>query len=573
MAKLSDALKTSKAAIYIRVSTQWQIDKDSLHVQRRELIAYVEMVLGITDYVVFEDPGYSAKNTERPDYQKMMSRIRAGEFSHIVVWKIDRISRNVLDFANMYVELKSLGVTFVSKNEQFDTSTAIGEAMLKIILVFAELERNMTAERVTAVMLSRANNGQWNGGHVPYGYKYDSAAKTFSVNEDEARIVRTIFKMYEREQSLVSVTRDLNDKGILTRNGKQWSPTTVHIVLKNTFYIGQYRYNTHKQLPGKKYTVPRDESEWIVVDNHHEPIVDEELFNRIQFLLERNRRRRTSENKTYAKKNVHIFAGLLRCGVCGSNMSATTDRVRANGLRPSMYGCSKRRASFAECQNKYVNDIVIGPFIFNYLANIIRAKSSISSRTPLETLESKLLRGYMFEGVKLAHETLQSVQEMLLSGVTGMEYKPAGALSDLEEKRDERSILLEQKRKHTTALKRLNSIYLYNEDDVPPDDFLESRKNITDQLKDIEERLSQLEDTEDSIASNEQFMEKASYFLMVESLLSDRYIDYEKYIRKIDPTVPKAFLNTIISTITINKGRVMSIEFKNGMVHKFLYDQ
>ena len=117
------------------------------------------------NYLIFEDPGYSAKNTDRPDFQRMMARVRTGEFTHILVWKIDRISRNLLDFAAMYQELKELGVTFVSKNEQFDTSTAIGEAMLKIILVFAELERHMTSERVTAAMLSRATNGKWNGGH------------------------------------------------------------------------------------------------------------------------------------------------------------------------------------------------------------------------------------------------------------------------------------------------------------------------------------------------------------------------------------------------------------------------
>ena len=161
-------LSKQKAAIYIRVSTHWQVDKDSLKVQRRELTAYVSLVLGITDYVVFEDPGYSAKNTARPEYQAMMDRVRTGEFTHLVVWKIDRISRNLIDFATMYDELKTLGVTFVSKNEQFDTSSAIGEAMMRIILVFAELERKTTAERVTAVMLSRANDGQWNGGRVPY---------------------------------------------------------------------------------------------------------------------------------------------------------------------------------------------------------------------------------------------------------------------------------------------------------------------------------------------------------------------------------------------------------------------
>ena len=153
---IRDKLSALKVAIYIRVSTHWQVDKDSLKVQERELISYCQMVLGINDYVVFTDPGYSAKNTDRPDYQAMMDRIRTGEFSHLLVWKIDRISRNIIDFATMSEELKHLGVAFVSKNEQFDTSTAMGEAMLQIIMVFAQFERKQTSERVTAVMLSRA---------------------------------------------------------------------------------------------------------------------------------------------------------------------------------------------------------------------------------------------------------------------------------------------------------------------------------------------------------------------------------------------------------------------------------
>lgn len=163
MQNIEDKLKTRKVAIYIRVSTHWQVDKDSLQVQRRELLAYAQMILGIQDFVVFEDPGYSAKNTDRPAYQKMMDRLRTGEFSHLLVWKIDRISRNLLDFANMYEELKKLGVTFVSKNEQFDTSSAIGEAMLKIILIFAELERNMTAERfaIDLLALNTALSEHW----------------------------------------------------------------------------------------------------------------------------------------------------------------------------------------------------------------------------------------------------------------------------------------------------------------------------------------------------------------------------------------------------------------------------
>ena len=228
-----DNTQRLKVAIYIRVSTTYQVDKDSLPMQRKDLIAYSSLVLGIEDYEIFEDAGYSGKNTDRPAFQSMMQRIRTGEFSHVLVWKIDRISRNLLDFAEMYEELQSLRVTFVSKNEQFDTSSAMGEAMLKIILVFAELERNMTSERVTATMISRANQGLWNGGRIPYGYNYDSDSSTFSIRDDEAAVCRIIRDDYLENKSLVHTSRLLNSIGHKTRAGADWSPTTVWIIIQN----------------------------------------------------------------------------------------------------------------------------------------------------------------------------------------------------------------------------------------------------------------------------------------------------------------------------------------------------
>ena len=219
--------KPKKAALYVRVSTNYQVDRDSLPMQRQDLITYAKLMFGIEDYVIFEDAGYSGKNTERPEFQHMMKRIRNGEFTHLLCWKIDRVSRNLLDFAAMYQELKDLNVTFVSKNEQFDTSTAIGEAMLKIILVFAELERNMTSERVTATMLSRAQNGLWNGGKVPYGYSYDKESKSFSADLEESVIVHKIFDIYTEHHSIVTVARTLNEDGYTTRANNTWSPVSI----------------------------------------------------------------------------------------------------------------------------------------------------------------------------------------------------------------------------------------------------------------------------------------------------------------------------------------------------------
>ena len=162
-------------ALYVRVSTGYQVDKDSLPFQKKELKAYCEHVLHIDKNCIeiFEDAGKSGKNTKRPAFERMMGKVKSGQVSHVIVYKIDRISRNLVDFSLMYDDFKYNNVTFISLNEQFDTSSAIGEAILKIILVFAELERKLTSERVTDVMIGRAQSGQWNGARVPYGWDWD----------------------------------------------------------------------------------------------------------------------------------------------------------------------------------------------------------------------------------------------------------------------------------------------------------------------------------------------------------------------------------------------------------------
>ena len=564
-----DKLQEQKTAIYIRVSTHWQIDKDSLQVQRRELIAYSEMVLGIKDYVVFEDPGYSAKNTDRPAYQQMMSRLRTGEFSHLLVWKIDRISRNLLDFTTMYQELKQLGIVFVSKNEQFDTSNAIGEAMLKIILVFAELERNMTAERVTAVMLSRANNGQWNGGRVPFGYSWDKEHQSFSIIEKESRIVQKIYNLYEQNQSLLYVVRYLNNAKITTRNGKEWSATTVHTILTSSFYIGTYTYNMRKG--GNRLDV-KNESEWISIPNHHEPIITVEQFERIQLSLQRNKRGGYNRGESRISKNSHIFAGLVKCGLCGSNMSATLDRRRADGWRPSIYGCSKRRQNTSECLNKFISDITLGPFIFNYIANIIRARQNIENIHSKKALEKKLLCGEAFSDIKeIESEGLEMLYNMLLNGSTGLEYKPASVFNESGVQISERSILEERRRKNSIALNRLRALYLYGDEETPEKDFIIERTKLTNEINEIDSKLEELRKEESAAEIDDEFLEKASYFIMVQNLLSDKYIDYEKYIRNIDQSIPTNFINRIISAIYVENGKIMSIKFRNGMTHKFIY--
>lgn len=572
MALIKDLIQ--KVAIYIRVSTQYQVDRASLPVQREELIAYCKYVLGIDSYEIFEDPGYSAKNTDRPDYQRMISRVRTGEFSHILVWKIDRISRNLLDFAAMYAELKQLGVTFVSKNEQFDTSSAMGEAMLKIILVFAELERNMTSERVSAIMLSRANNGTWNGGKVPFGYSYDPDAKVFHVLDDEAKVVLYIYDLYESLKSLTSVARTLNEKGIRSRTGKPWNPTTVRTMLTNPFYAGTYRYN-YRDESRKSYSV-KPKSEWVMVEDHHPAIVTRERQNQIAGILEAHRRSKFGEGVSYQRKNVHIFAGLLRCGMCGSLMAATTDRARSDGWRPSQYLCTRRRR-FNDCTNKYITDMTIGPFVFNFIANMIKASRSFGKSTSIATLEKKLLRGDALSGVdRIGRPGLEELYNHLRRGYDETPFD-SPSMTAIESGADfqERDILLSEKRRLERALNRLRSLYLYSEDSMAEKDYMMERKQLLDQMDSADARLEELDHLAASSLSlsDEEFMAQATYFILSQQLLDKRSVDYEKFIRSIDPQIVKDFLNSTVTNFCIKNGLTTSILFRNGLELQFFYKE
>ncbi len=441
--------------------------------------------------------------------------------------------------------------------------------MLKIILVFAELERNMTSERVTAVMLSRASNKQWNGGRVPYGYSWDKTTKIFSINEVEEKVVKLIYNMYEEYQSIVYIARYLNNAKIPTRAGKEWSITAVHKILVNPFYNGTYVYNVYKDGTAQH---KKDEKDWVVVEDQHPAIIVLEQWERVQFILKRNRRGGVPEGEKYVRKNIHIFAGVTKCSRCGSLMSATSDRRRADGWRPSIYGCSRRRKNSSACSNKYVSDIVIGPFIFNYIANIIRAKNSGKKWSP-EPLAKKLLQGSCFYDVEsIGIEGLEQLSALLANGETGLEFKPASITVESAEGINEREVLLERKRKNETALSRLHSLYFYGDEGIPEAQYIIAKKKFEDEIAQTEKRLSEIKkDEAEGPIADDTFLKKASYFIMVQKLLENKTVDYEKYIRAIDQSIPRNFVQSIIERIMIDDGRVSSIVFKNGMTHEFKY--
>lgn len=559
-------LNSSRVAIYIRVSTGIQADSgDSLPMQKQDLLAYAKLMLNTEDCVVFEDAGYSGKNTDRPQFQDMMRRMRAGDFTHLLVWKIDRISRNLLDFAAMYAELKDLGVTFVSKNEQFDTSTAMGEAMLKIILVFAELERNMTSERVTATMISRASNGLWNGGRIPYGYDYNLSTHEFSFNEDERQVVVLIHDKYEEIRSLVRVSRWLNSHGYSTRAGNEWNPVSLLIILRSRFYCGDYVYNRLKEGVRQK---PKDESEWVTVENHHPAMVSREQKFRVIAILESNSKL-AKEHNIYSgeRENVHVFGGLVFCGVCNRLMNSTSVTRKKEPLGISRYGCPTRRRTGTDCMNPSVTDITVGDVVFNLIVNMLNAQADASNITSTADLSKRILGGGMFSYVSsIDEDDLADLLATLKNGAGTAIYGKGATVVKTEKADTELRSLTDQKTKLERAIDRLTKLYLYSNDAMPESEYVIQKSKLTEQLQDIMDRIGMLTtDAWSSSVSDEEFIQRASEFIIAQRLTGRKFISYKSLASDVDAASLKSFVLSVIDSITILGGKVAGVVFRNGL--------
>lgn len=564
----------SRVAIYIRVSTNHQIDKDSLPLQREELINYAKYVLNIEDYEVFEDAGFSAKNTDRPGYQNMMKLVRTGVFSHILVWKLDRISRNLLDFAAMYDELKRLGVTFISKNEQFDTSTAMGEAMLKIILVFAELERKMTSERVTATMLSRAANGKWNGGRIPYGYSYDFEERIFSICAEEQKVALLMCDLYESSNSLLFVSRKLNEMGYRSRAGNLWSPVQVRKILTNPFNTGSYVYNQTSMSTGTQ--LPNRKENFVVIEDHHPALFPKERQDKIIARLARNMKSRSGAHNSVNRKNTHAFSGLIFCENCGMMLTSSTGKKMAgDGWRPSIYLCpSKRRHVSVGCHD--TTDSTVGEFVINFIMNMLNTQKNFQLIRSTDDLQRSLLYGKVFDDVD--HLDPESLNDMfnVLSSNLPQSVKSGLRKSAKRKTNPELTKLRREMQKLDRAMDRLKHLYMYSEESMSDQEYLTERNRITEAYKEAEARIEEISsyDTIEHSISDADFIREATSFILAKKLSGNSYINYRRLAVSTDTQVLKDFFNSVLDSITINTdGKIGSIVFKNGLRHRFIYKE
>lgn len=548
-----------KVAIYVRVSTHHQIDRDSLPFQRKELENYCIYILGIMEFEIFEDPGYSAKNTDRPKYQEMMSRIRQGEFTHLLVWKLDRISRNLRDFTELWDELKEYGVTFVSKMEQFDTSSAMGEAMLRIILVFAELERKLTAERVYGIMLSRAEKGLWNGAPVALGFDWDQESENIKINKDEAELIRLIYDKYEEFQSAQTVAQWLEDNNKKTKRGGEWTSKTVLGILRNPIYIGVLRWNYRKSGRGEL----KPEDEVIMVENAVPAIISREQWERVQKLLDGNYK--GSRDKRRRSQHIHIMSGLIRCGYCGKTyLACRQTRPHKNDYHPSFYRCGTYVRNM-QCRNKSISGLYIEPFVLEYLRAYVVA---VRSSGPRKTIQKELMDA--FNRPEIEYIDLPHNDPGIVTVLGGMNETAATQPQPAND--DKLESLKRLKQKIERAISRLDDAYYFPEghNAITKAEYLVKRAEFQQRLAKVDSEISVASAHSQRTTSID--LEVFSRFLLLHNLYNAGNI--RDVLPTLDKQVVQDFLHDVISYVEVADGRITKIAFNSPqgeVIHRFVY--
>jgi site-specific DNA recombinase len=323
-----------RCAVYTRKSTEEGLEQqfNSLDAQRESAQAYIQAQqhegwVCLPDR--YNDGGWTGGNMDRPALQQLLADIKDGKVDVVVIYKLDRLSRSLMDFARLMELFETHKVALVSITQKLDTSTSMGRLILNILMSFAEFERAIIAERTRDKIAATRRKGRWCGGYPILGYDVEARGSRLLVNEDEAVRVRAIFDLYLECGSLLATVEELEKRGWTgkrwrtnkgqERGGLPFTTTSLHRLLTNITYLGKMRY--------------RDE----VHQGEHPSIVDPAVYQKVQEQLKENKLNGGAEVRN---EFGFVLKGLLRCVPCGCAMTPThTSRNRTKRYR--YYSCCK----------------------------------------------------------------------------------------------------------------------------------------------------------------------------------------------------------------------------------------
>lgn len=349
---------------YTRVSTEMQVERDSSLITQEEIISNFAKSKN-KEFRIYKDAGISAKNRDRPQFLKMLDDIKAGMIEAVVVTKLDRITRTLKDLIFLKEFFEEYGVSFVSVTQNIDTSTPMGRFAFYLLGLVAQLEREVTAERVSGDMKQRAKRGKWNGGPIPFGYTREDGSKNLVINHVEADTVKRIYQLYLKQKSFRSVVHALNSLKITTRGGEAWAATSVRRVLTNPIYYGTLTYNKRKSEG--KTSKPRPKEEHILVEGVCDPIIPKDQWEEVQEIASDQKKPSSA-----SKGSKHLLTGLLECGHCKTKLYGYNyNGHRKDGKTYRYYRCNGHISKgSAFCPGNTVDAKWIEEIILNELRKI-----------------------------------------------------------------------------------------------------------------------------------------------------------------------------------------------------------
>lgn len=328
-------MKKHKVAIYIRVSTKKQVEEGySLEAQKERLIKLCE-TNGYIVYKVYADEGKSGKDTNRPAFQEMMEDMKNGCFDKILVMKLDRISRSVIDLEVMIQEMQKNKVEFESASEKIDTSSSFGMMFIRLLAIFAQFERERISERIYDAFENMVSDARPISGSQPFGYKIEDGKVV--IDEEKRDIVNFVFDTYEKNHSMKRTLLYTNEKFNISLRYN-----CIKNILTYTYYYGSYRGN----------------------DNYCDPYISKERWDSIQEIQSKGK-----HIKVYNVDRYYLFSGLLVDSNCGTRMVGVSNKNRNS--TSVAYRCNKHIKDGLCPSNRVVNEKYLEEYLINNLANLL----------------------------------------------------------------------------------------------------------------------------------------------------------------------------------------------------------
>jgi site-specific DNA recombinase len=468
-----DPLKQPKAALYLRVSTTEQaVHGYSLAAQEQVIRQFCQQ-RGYEVYQVYADEGISGKRTEnRPAFQRMMTDARESLFDMVVVWKLSRLGRNNRDILNTTEELYKNNVSFYSISEQFDVSTSTGRLMLQLLGSFGEFERNQISENVQLAMRSLVRDQKRFAGGRMLGYvssKDEQGKKILVIEKLEAEIVRFIFQEYSKGKGYRAIANELNRQELTTVKGNTFSTIAVKDILMNKTYGGYLEYAKYVNWEEKRRKGKNPQP--IVVEGEHEPIIEKELFDKVQTRL-----KVAKKQPQWNERGENLLTGLLRCPECHGPMAASnTTNTLKDGTKKRIryYSCANFRNKGAKvCHANSIRADVAEKFVADRLKEVIQVPKILEGLVKELNIQMKEVNSQYESELSYLQVKATNIEEKLSKWNNLLEDSPEmiveldGRVNELQNQKimnqEEQNQLKRQKEQEGEAIKVTDITVLLN---------------------------------------------------------------------------------------------------------------